>query len=135
MYMNNRRKNITVLSRMQNLDKVVAELVNFVAGNTTIKEDAIELAVTEAVANAIIHGNKSDPRKKVHAHISINPQQITLQIADEGLGFDYKKLADPTKQENLYKQGGRGIFFIQYFMDEVKFNRTGNEITMIKYVN
>ncbi|MFQ5638607.1 MAG: ATP-binding protein [bacterium] len=129
------RKDINVPSQTQYIRKVVSQLVNFVIGTANIDEDEFPLVLSEAVANAIIHGNKNDARKKVFARVSINTEMVVFKVADEGKGFDHKKLPDPTKVENLGKKHGRGLFFIRHFMDEVQFNKSGNEITMIKYRN
>lgn len=128
------KKCITLSSQVTKIDDAVSELVDFVVGLKSIENFTISIVLTEAITNAIIHGNEKDPAKRVFAQALIEPERVVLQIADEGIGFDYQKLADPTKKENLHKQSGRGIFFVRYFMDEVKFNQVGNEITMVKYV-
>jgi len=128
------KKCITLSSQVTKINDAVSELVDFVVGLKRIEDFTLSVALTEAITNAIIHGNEKDPAKRVFAEVLIEPERVVLQIADEGIGFDYQKLADPTKKENLHKQSGRGIFFVRYFMDEVKFNQVGNEITMIKYV-
>ncbi len=129
------KKCITLSSQVTKIDDAVSELVDFVVGLKSIENFTLSIALTEAITNAIIHGNERDPAKRVFAQALIEPERVVFQIADEGTGFDYQKLADPTKKENLHKQSGRGIFFVRYFMDEVKFNHLGNEITMVKYVN
>ena len=128
------KKCITLSSQVTKIDDAVSELVDFVVGLKSIENFTISIVLTEAITNAIIHGNEKDPAKRVFVQALIEPERVVLQIADEGIGFDYQKLADPTKKENLHKQSGRGIFFVRYFMDEVKFNQVGNEITMVKYV-
>ena len=128
------KKCIKLSSQVSKIDDAVSELVDFVLGLTRIEDFTLSIALTEAITNAIIHGNEKDPTKRVFAHALIEPERIVLQITDEGRGFDYQKLADPTQKENLLKQSGRGIFFVRYFMDEVKFNHVGNEITMVKYI-
>ena len=128
------KKCITLSSQVTKINDAVSELVDFVVGLKSIENFTISIVLTEAITNAIIHGNEKDPAKRVFVQALIEPERVVLQIADEGIGFDYQKLADPTKKENLHKQSGRGIFFVRYFMDEVKFNQVGNEITMVKYV-
>ena len=128
------KKCITLTSQVSKIDDAVTELVDFVIGLKSIENFTVSIALTEAITNAIIHGNEKDPAKRVFAQALIEPERVVFQIADEGRGFDYQKLADPTKKENLLKQSGRGIFFVRYFMDEVKFNQAGNKITMVKYV-
>ena len=128
------KKCITLTSQVSKIDDAVSELVDFVVGLKRIENFTLSIALTEAITNAIIHGNEKNPAKRVFAQALIEPERVVFQIADEGTGFDYQKLADPTKKENLLKQSGRGIFFVRYFMDEVKFNQAGNKITMVKYV-
>jgi serine/threonine-protein kinase RsbW len=78
----------------------------------------LQIASSEAIVNAIVHGNKEDPRKKVFTEISYNSLAIVITIQDEGGGFDLSKLPDPTAEENLFKENGRGIFIIRSLVDE-----------------
>ena len=134
MLTTNQQKNITISSKPENINKVVGELVVFFRGIRKPYEHAIALSLTEAVANAIVHGNKSDPTKRVFVKASTRPERLTIQVSDEGSGFNPHKLEDPTRKENLFKLGGRGIFFIRRYMDEVRINPSGNQITMVKYL-
>ena len=90
----------------------------------------IMVAVTEGVNNAIVHGNQSDSTKNVQLSLIIEENKVLFNITDEGSGFDYEKLPDPTAPENLEKTGGRGIFLMTHLADEVKFNETGNNIEL-----
>ncbi len=128
------KKCITLSSQVTEIDGAVSELVDFVVGFKRIENFTLSIALTEAITNAIVHGNGKDPTKRVFVQALIEPERVVLQISDEGRGFDYQKLADPTQKGNLLKQSGRGIFFVRHFMDEVKFNQVGNEITMVKYI-
>lgn len=78
----------------------------------------LQIASSEAIVNAIVHGNKEDPSKKVFTEISYNTSIISVMIKDEGEGFDVDKLPDPTSEENLFKESGRGIFIIRSLVDE-----------------
>ncbi len=89
------------------------------------------LSVVECVNNAIVHGNKLDPDKKVHIHYAINNQRIEVTISDEGDGFDPDNLPDPTAEENLEKDCGRGIFLMRHLADELSFSDKGRSVTMI----
>ena len=89
------------------------------------------LSVVECVNNAIVHGNKMDMNKKVHMHYHINNQRIKVTITDEGEGFDPDSLPDPTAEENIEKECGRGIFLIKNLCDEVYFEDKGRRVTMI----
>ena len=130
----NTQKTISVPSQIENVENLVAELVDFVCGSTKLDAYAISLALTEALSNAIIHGNKNNRRKKIHVQVVRGQQRVTFKVADEGSGFEYKKVSDPTRAENLLKLNGRGIFLIRHLMDQIRFNRSGNEITMIKCI-
>lgn len=94
---------------------------------------AIEVALQEAVANAIVHGNRTRRRKRVSVQCFGRPgDDLLLVVRDQGRGFDPSRVADPTTPENLLRSTGRGIFLIRRFMDDVKFERGGREIRMRK---
>jgi len=88
---------------------------------------------TEAVNNGIVHGNKSDPRKKVCVSCLVNSESITVRVKDEGGGFDPTSIPNPLDDQNLMKESGRGIFLIRSMMDKVNFAIT-NEGTIIEMV-
>ena len=90
------------------------------------------IAITEAVNNAIIHGNKNIANKKTDIEYNIDSQTITFTVFDEGTGFDFNDLPDPTSPENLEKPQGRGIFFMNHLADEVNFIDNGN-IVQLKF--
>lgn len=81
------------------------------------------ISCTEAVNNAIIHGNKSDPERKVIVRCRASKKTITIHVKDEGKGFDHRNLPDPREEKNLLKESGRGVFLIRALMDNVKFRR------------
>ncbi|MBN2091836.1 ATP-binding protein [candidate division KSB1 bacterium] len=99
------------------------------------EEDDIQVKVSllESITNAIEHGNHGNANKKVEIEAQITAEKAIFTIKDQGKGFDYQNLPDPTEPENIIKARGRGIFMIQNLMDEVSFNAKGNVITMIKY--
>ena len=88
------------------------------------------IAITEAVNNAIIHGNKNMANKKTDIEYNIENQTITFTIFDEGIGFDFNDLPDPTSPENLEKPQGRGIFLMNHLADEVNFIDNGNVVQL-----
>ncbi|GIR58467.1 MAG: hypothetical protein CM15mP65_10480 [Crocinitomicaceae bacterium] len=90
------------------------------------------IAITEAVNNAIIHGNKNIANKKTDIEYNIDSQTITFTVFDEGIGFDFNDLPDPTSPENLEKPQGRGIFLMNHLADEVNFIDNGN-IVQLKF--
>ena len=92
----------------------------------------IHLAVEEALANAIGHGNQLDPAKQVHVISSLSETLLRIEIADEGDGFDPGSVPDPTDPENLEADSGRGIMLMRNFMSRVDFSQTGNRVIMEK---
>ena len=93
---------------------------------------AIKLAVEEALINAIKHGNKLDPGKKVHIEAKVTPRRFEIVIEDEGQGFERTDVPDPTSEENLCKCSGRGILLIEAFMNRVQWTRGGRRVKMVK---
>ena len=88
------------------------------------------IAITEAVNNAIIHGNKNVANKKTDIEYNIENQTITFTVFDEGNGFDFNDLPDPTSPENLEKPQGRGIFLMNHLADMVNFIDNGNVVQL-----
>jgi serine/threonine-protein kinase RsbW len=98
------------------------------------KEFEIELAFREALANAILHGCKADPAKKIECSVTGDQEQgITIVVRDPGSGFDPASLPSPTDDSNLHSDHGRGILLINKLMDEVKHERNGTVIRMRKF--
>lgn len=95
----------------------------------------IMIAVTEAVNNAIKHGSKSDPTRNVHMSLMVDGSTLKFRIEDEGKGFDYAHLPDPTSPENLEKPGGRGIFLMKHLADDVLFSEGGRIVELSFYMN
>jgi serine/threonine-protein kinase RsbW len=97
------------------------------------KEFEIELALREALANAITHGCKADPQKKIECFVSAEKNRgILIVVRDPGPGFNFSSVPSPTEERNLISEHGRGIYLINALMDEVKFERNGSEIQMRK---
>lgn len=95
----------------------------------------IMIAVTESVNNAIMHGNKNDRTKNVTLSLSLNQNIINFKIRDEGLGFDFQNLPDPTSPENLDKPSGRGVFLMKHLSDEVNFSKNGSLVELSFYMS
>ncbi len=95
----------------------------------------IMVAVTESVNNAIQHGNQMDRSKNVRLSFHPSESQLRFIISDEGGGFNYTDLPDPTAPDNLLKPGGRGIFLIRNLSDQVHFDDDGRKIELIFYIN
>lgn len=90
----------------------------------------IMLVLSEAVNNAIVHGNKQKPEKKVFITTTLMEQALIITIKDEGEGFDPETLDNPLKEQNLLKEGGRGVYLIKHYADEVEFSKGGKELTV-----
>ncbi len=89
------------------------------------------VGVTEALANAILYGNRGDPDKTVRVEVSLDPGAVQVCVIDEGEGFDTTYVPDPRSPENLELPGGRGLFLIRELMDEAEFNERGNSVRML----
>jgi serine/threonine-protein kinase RsbW len=92
----------------------------------------IRLALEEALVNAIKHGNRSDPSKRVQVRYQADAVQFLIEIRDEGRGFDPDGLPDPLSPENIERPGGRGVFLMRHYMSWVQYNETGNAVTLCK---
>jgi FixJ family two-component response regulator len=93
----------------------------------------VKLALVEALTNAIEHGNQRQRGKMVKVDASLTSGTLKVTIADEGPGFDHKNQADPTSEENLLSERGRGIFLMRSIMDDVHYNEAGNAVTLLKH--
>ncbi|MCX8080796.1 MAG: ATP-binding protein [Bacteroidia bacterium] len=112
---------------------LVERLVEDICSILEIKEEItanILISLTEAVNNAIIHGNQNNPEKTVTIQYEVKPNKITFIVKDEGKGFDNESVPDPTAQENLNKSGGRGIFIMKKLSDHIEFQPPGNVVKM-----
>ena len=111
----------------------VESLIEEIRDKYAIDEDVFGnmfVALTEAVTNAIYHGNKADPSKKVSIEYRHSPHHITFIIEDEGSGFDYFNLPDPTAPENLEKECGRGVFLMRNLTDQLIFSDNGRIVEL-----
>lgn len=127
---------ISIPSIIENI-KIIESFIDNARDKYAIDDDIygnIMISVTECVTNAIIHGNKLDSSKKVHLELKLDDEQIEFVITDEGRGFDYAHLQDPTAPENLEKAGGRGIFIIKHLADDVKFEDEGRKAVLTFYM-
>lgn len=119
-------------SRTENLS-LVEKLVDEVCNAYGINEDFygnILIAVTEAVNNAIQHGNKLDDQKSVSVSVSAEKDDVSFKVMDQGEGFDPDSLPDPTDPENIEKPNGRGIFLMKNLADEVNFFEDGRQVEL-----
>ena len=108
-------------SRIETVAAAAAAVAEFV-GRSGVSDDAafgIDMAVREAVTNAVLHGNRQDENKTVDIVLKSSPDAVEISVHDQGPGFNPENVPDPTASENLLKTSGRGIFFMRTFMDEV----------------
>lgn len=96
---------------------------------------AMRLALEEALSNAVKHGNRFDPDKKITVSACLGADRADITVADEGEGFDPGGVPDPTVDENLEKPSGRGIMLMRAYMDEVEYNDRGTEVHMVKRIS
>lgn len=112
---------------------LLEELIEKIADKHNVSEDTFANMMTclnEITINAIIHGNKLDESKKVIINCEVEPKRIIWTVTDEGPGFDYDHLPDPTAVENLENLTGRGVFIVKQLADQCIFNSTGNEVEL-----
>jgi serine/threonine-protein kinase RsbW len=127
---------ISIPSIIENI-KIIESFIDNAREKYAINDDIygnIMISVTECVTNAILHGNKLDSSKKVDLELHLNEDQIEFTINDEGKGFDYAHLDDPTAPDNLEKAGGRGIYIIKHLCDDVKFEEDGRKVILTFYM-
>jgi serine/threonine-protein kinase RsbW len=117
--------------------KIVESFIDNSRDEYNISDDLygnILVAITEAVNNAIQHGNQSDKEKLVKLTCSSGPTEISFVVEDEGRGFDYNTLPDPTSSENILKPDGRGIFLMKHLCDVLRFENQGSKVEMVFYL-
>jgi serine/threonine-protein kinase RsbW len=123
---------LEINSDFQEVPKVEA-LIDKVCGELGVNEDFygnVLIAVTEAVNNAIIHGNKHSSELSVAVAVGDRPEEFCFSIEDRGDGFDYNNLPDPTSPENIMKENGRGIFLMKNLADELEFEEAGRKVNI-----
>jgi serine/threonine-protein kinase RsbW len=112
---------------------LLENLIEHIADKHQVSEDTFANMMTclnEIAINAIMHGNKLDENKKVIVNAEVEPKRVIWTITDEGEGFDYDHLPDPTAEENLENLTGRGVFIVKQLADQCIFNSSGNEVEL-----
>lgn len=129
--MSNRTYRLLLSSNYQESEKV-PDFVSEIQSAENLAEDEtgkLMLALSEAVTNAIVHGNREDATKNVQAEVAVKPGKIISTVRDEGDGFDPEAdTSDPLSEENLLKQSGRGIFLIRQISDKTEFLESGRVV-------
>jgi serine/threonine-protein kinase RsbW len=111
----------------------IEKLIDKVCNSVGVNEDAygnVLIAVTEAVNNAIQHGNKQNGSLQIDVSVLDSTNSICFSVKDEGPGFDFNNLPDPTAPDNLLKENGRGIFLMKNLADKVEFIGQGNQVSL-----
>ena len=112
---------------------IVEKFVDNFSANNHISQDVygnLLIAALEAANNAITHGNKLNESKKVTLDFNIDESKIILTVTDEGNGFDYKNIPDPTSPENIENMSGRGVFLMSKLSDKIDFENNGSKVKM-----
>lgn len=128
---------ISIPSLSENI-RIVESFIDNAKERFSLDDDIygnIMIAVTESVNNAIIHGNDGNKDKNVYLSLNMEDNTITFNISDEGQGFDYNSLPDPTAPENIDKPGGRGIFLMKALSDELSFEQEGKTVKLSFYIS
>ena len=127
-------KKLTLQSTFEELDRIESFVDELQEWANLGEEDynRIMLTLSEAVNNAILHGNEEDPDKNVHiaATLESDQQIMRISVEDEGSGFDPEELPNPLKDENLLNEGGRGVYLIKQYADNVEFKKEGTKVTI-----
>jgi serine/threonine-protein kinase RsbW len=126
---------IVVDSKSSAVVEVCKEILAKLEEHNFDKDDifAVHLTLEEAFLNAVKHGNKMDPTKKVKIDYSISSEKVEITITDEGQGFEPEAVEDPRFGKGLYEPGGRGLLLMNSYMDIVKYNEEGNSVHMVRY--
>jgi serine/threonine-protein kinase RsbW len=116
------------------MGQVIEAVVNAMAAQGYGQKDrfGMRLALEEAIVNALKHGNRQDPSKRVSVRYRVRPDRVLAEVEDQGEGFDPGQVPDPLAPENLGRPGGRGLLLIRSYMSWVRFNRQGNCVTLCK---
>ena len=125
----------SIPSQIQVILPFVDQLMQFIAKSRSMDDSAtdIEIALSEALENAIVHGNREDPDKPVYLTCRCTQDgEVSIAIQDDGQGFDTDTPPDPTTPENLLRTSGRGIYLMKALMDEVRFEKSGAIVHMCK---
>ena len=127
---------LILASRFENIEVAERALLDLCTQAGCGGEDEYWLvtALREALANAIRHGNKQDPSRKIRIDLGIADRVVTIRVEDEGQGFDPATIPDPTEPQNLLRPSGRGIFYMRQFMNRVDFDRASNGGTAVTMV-
>lgn len=123
---------IAIASRVENI-AIIEKAIDDICAKLDINEEHygnVLIAITEAVNNAINHGNKQNPDKEVVVEFSTKGKTLICKVSDQGPGFDYENVPDPTSPENIEKPNGRGVFLMRHLSDDIEFHDNGAVVEM-----
>jgi len=123
-------KSISIQSKIENIN-IIEKLIDEVSEEAKINSEIygkMLIATVEAVNNSIVHGNKEDETKKVTVTFTINDDKISIYIQDEGPGFNFQRVPDPTIPENIENIHGRGVYLMRHLADNVLFHEDGQKV-------
>lgn len=126
------KKSISIASKIQNIN-IVEKLIDEISEEVNLNSEIygkMLIAAVEAVNNAIVHGNKEDESKRVKISFEIKTPDINIFIEDQGDGFDYSHVPDPTKPENIENIHGRGVYLMKHLADNVEFHKNGKIVEL-----
>jgi serine/threonine-protein kinase RsbW len=121
-------------SKLETIPEFIAGILKKLKAQRVAEEDLfnIKLSLEESLVNAVKYGNRNDPKLHVDFSLEIKGDLAIIKIKDQGRGFDFENVLDPTREENLERTSGRGIFLIRSLMDKVEYSEGGSRITMQK---
>ncbi len=130
---NTMEKTITIQSKLDNISHI-EKLVDEISEECKLTSDLygkVLIATIEAVNNSIVHGNKLDSSKTVEIAVRIDDSRINIYVKDQGPGFDYNNVPDPTKPENIENVSGRGVFLMRNLADDISFRNNGSVVELV----
>lgn len=125
-------KKLIIPSRIDSIS-IVENLIDEISIELGLVADLygnVLIAAIEAVTNAIVHGNKNDQTKNVTVFVSFNNPYLVITISDEGTGFPFDNIPDPTKPDNVEKPDGRGVFLMKHLADDISFEKGGSIVNL-----
>lgn len=126
-------KVLNIPSKIENL-RIVEKAVDEISAEYNLSSEMygnILIAAIEAANNGILHGNKLDESKNINVTFSVSTENLTITVKDQGEGFDYKHIPDPTSPENIEKINGRGVFLMERLSDKINFSDNGSKVELI----
>ena len=121
-------------TKLEYMPVLISQIIDKLTEQGVVSEKLfdIRLSLEEVIINAMKYGNKMDPQLQVEVKVTTEEDKLIMEIKDQGPGFNYDDLPDPTDEANLEKASGRGVFLIKNLMDEVEFFDNGSTIRMTK---